>query len=113
MPFREFLDIESNMDLYCHPPALLRYITNTEFPIIKSIVVDTRGLIIQITCKPYKKGGISQIFKKWTGFFGKSKPEPEQSEEVRGRIIVLKEGSIKEFDLMIKSKIDLFKNVKK
>lgn len=118
--FREFIDIESSMSIYGNPPSLLRYITNSDFKIIKSLVIDKRGLVIQVTCKPFEKKSIKSMMSNWVGSFwgarsvnnDTSNQNENGEQELKGKVNVLQESHLKNYDLRLKSVINLYEHVR-
>jgi len=89
--FLQFLEIEDKLKIYVNPPAAVYNMEGSEFPIIKSIMIRNRQLLIHVTGPKYEEGVLSSVVSKVSWLLLGSTTTTVSANEQRGQILVMKE----------------------
>ena len=54
--FLAFLEADSHVRVYPNTPQVLYSMSNSEFPIIKTVVIPNRHLLVHVTGPPHHEG---------------------------------------------------------
>ena len=109
--FLGFLEIEEKLSVYLNPPIPVCQMENSEFPIIDSILIRNRSLLIHVTGEKPQDTMVNQMLNKvsWL-FLGKNENAPDPN-KIRGQIIVLREDEPDSLSYSLKSSINLHDTV--
>lgn len=109
--FLGFLEIEEKLSVYLNPPIPVCQMENSEFPIIDSILIRNRSLLIHVTGEKPQETMVNTVLNKvsWL-FLGKNENAPDPN-KIRGQIIVLREDEPDSMSYSLKSSIDLHDTV--
>lgn len=105
--FLRFLEIEAKVGIYVNPPSVLYHMDNAEFPIVSTLLVKNRGLMIHVTGPKHFEGFAANVANKLSWLFLGTKPTTTSTTEARGTILILKEDDGDTHTYSLKSQIAL------
>lgn len=105
--FLRFLDIEEKVKVYPNPPSILYQMANAEFPIVQSLIVPNRSLMIHVTGPKPPEGVLSNVVNKVSWLFLGTTPTTTSTTESRGTVLVMKEDSSETHTYSVKTEICL------
>ena len=105
--FLKFLEIEERVKVYSNPPSVLYHMDNAEFPIVQTVIVKNRSLMIHVTGPKHIEGFMSNVTNKLSWLFLGNTPSTTSSTEARGTVLVLKEDDSETHTYSLKSQIAL------
>lgn len=105
--FLRFLDIEEKVRVFPNPPSILYQMANAEFPIVQSLIVSNRSLMIHVTGPKAPEGMLSNVVNKVSWLFLGTAPTTTSTTESRGTVLVMKEDNSETNTYSVKTQIAL------
>lgn len=105
--FLRFLDIEEKVKVYPNPPSMLYQMANAEFPIVQSLMVQNRSLMVHVSGPKPPEGVLSSVVNKMSWLLLGATPTTTSTTESRGTVLVLKEDNSETNTYSLKNQISL------
>lgn len=105
--FLKFLDIEDKVKVYPDPPYILYKMANAEFPIVTTLLVPNRSLMIHVTGPKHIEGVISNVVNKMSWLLLGATPGNPSTGQSKGSILVMKEDNSETHTFSLKTEVVL------